>query len=77
MKINCDNDYVMSLAHACFIMTVFSAVRIETTGQTYRGFAIQARESTPSFSSTAAFVGQFVNPPAETRIWDCAAVCYI
>ena len=69
------------MMHACMSQLlvahdyIFSAVQIETTGPSYRGFAIQARESTPSFSSTAAFVGQFINPPAETRIWDCDAVC--
>ena len=51
-------------------------VRIETSGPLYRGFAIQARESTPSFSSSAAFVGEFVNPPpgANWEIWNCVNV---
>ena len=58
------------------LLYIFSVVRIETSDQSYRGFAIQAREFTPSFSSAAAFVGEFVNPPQDTRIWSCAAVCH-
>ena len=51
-------------------------VRIESSGPKFRGFAIQARESTESFTKEAKFVGEFVNPPAkgDWRIWHCAAV---
>ena len=51
-------------------------VRIESSGPAFRGFAIQARESTPSFSPTANFAGEFINPPpgANWQIWNCAAV---
>ena len=53
-------------------------VRIETTGPTFRGFAIQAHEATASFDNNAAFMGEFVNPPAggDWRIWNCAAVSH-
>ncbi len=63
-------------AHCCFVLMLFT-VRIESSGPTFRGFAIQARESTPSFSSTAEFVGEFVNPPpagGDWQIWNCGAV---
>ena len=52
-------------------------VRVETSGAPFRGFAIQARESTPSFSTSAAFVGEFVNAGGNWRIWNCAAVSYM
>ena len=57
-------------------MLFFLKVRIETSGPEFRGFAIQARESTATFSSSAAFVGEFVNPPSggDWRIWTCDAV---
>ena len=60
------------LHHYFFLFTV----QIESSGPTYRGFAIQARESTPSFSSAAPFVGEFVNAPAvgDWQIWNCGAV---
>ena len=53
-------------------------VRVATSdpAQTFRGFAIQARESTETFSSEASFLGEFVNAPAsgDWRIWSCDAV---
>ena len=53
-------------------------VRLESSGPTFRGLAVQVREATGSstFSNDAAFVGQFVNPPTggDWRIWSCAAV---
>ena len=58
-------------------MSFVYLVRVETSGTPFRGFAIQARESTPSFSSSATFVGEFVNAPppgGNWRIWNCAAV---
>ena len=57
-------------------LCILFAVRIESSAQAFRGFAIQARESTPSFSSAAEFVGEFVNPPpgANWQIWSCGAV---
>ena len=62
----------------CNIEFILS-VRIESSGPTFRGFAVQARESTESFSREAKFVGEFVNPPAsgEWRIWNCVAVSII
>ena len=58
-----------------FLSLLFS-VRIESSGPKFCGFAVQARESTESFTRGAKFVGEFVNPPvnAEWRIWHCAAV---
>ena len=58
------------------IVTLSFTVQIASNSPAFRGFAIQARESTPSFSSSAAFVGEFVNPPpgANWEIWNCAAV---
>jgi hypothetical protein len=58
------------------VLYILFTVRIASSGPIFRGFAIQARESTPSFSSTAEFVGEFVNPPAvgDWRIWNCGAV---
>jgi hypothetical protein len=57
-------------------LSVLLPVRIESSGPKFRGFAVQARESTESFTKGAKFVGEFVNPPAkgEWRIWRCAAV---
>ena len=57
-------------------LSVLLSVRIESSGPKFRGFAVQARESTESFTRGAKFVGEFVNPPvnAEWRIWHCAAV---
>ena len=46
----------------------------------FRGFAVQAQESTESFNmQKPKFVGEFVNPPAkgDWRIWHCAAVSII
>lgn len=58
------------------VLYMLFAVRIASSAQAFRGFAIQARESTPSFSSAADFVGEFVNPPpgANWEIWNCGAV---
>ena len=55
-------------------------MQLESSGPTFRGLAVQVREATESatFSNDAAFVGQFVNPPADGdwRIWDCDAVSH-
>ena len=61
------------------VLYIFSlSVRIESSGPEFRGFAVQARESTESFNKNAKFVGEFVNPPTsgEWRIWHCAAVSF-
>ena len=61
----------------CILLLLYvlcTAVRVEGIGATFRGFAIQAREATPSFTNAAAFVGQFVNPASDWEIWNCAAV---
>ena len=60
-----------------FFFTLY-VVRIATSdsAQTFRGFAIQARESTETFTNDASFLGQFVNAPpgGDWKIWRCAAV---
>ena len=58
----------------CYISTV----RLQSSGATFRGLAVQVREATASFTNDAAFVGEFVNPPVDGdwRIWNCAAVSY-
>ena len=57
---------------------MFHLVRLESSGATFRGLAVQVREATDSttFSNDAAFVGEFVNQPAGVnwRIWNCGAV---
>ena len=61
----------------CNCLLVF-AVRVQTSDptMTFRGIVMQARQSTPTFSNDASFVGSFTMPPAEGdwRIWSCAAV---
>ena len=56
----------------------YYVVRIATSdsAQTFRGFAIQARESTENFMNSASFLGQFVNAPdgGDWRIWACDVV---
>ena len=56
----------------------YYVVRIATSdpAQPFRGFAIQARQSTENFTNDASFLGQFVNAPddGDWRIWDCATV---
>ena len=62
----------------CCPVSMLDLVRLETSGPTFRGLAVQVREATESatFSNDAAFVGQFVNPPmgGDWRIWSCDAV---
>ena len=57
------------------------AVRIQSSDSTtFRGFAIQARQSTEAFSNDASFLGQFDSNSAvaasDWKIWECATVRY-
>ena len=62
-------------------ITILNTVRVETSGATFRGLAVQVRNATGSetFSNAAAVVGEFVNAPADGdwQIWDCAAVSHL
>ena len=51
-------------------------MRVATSSTEFRGFAIQARQSTESFTDDAAFMGQFeTTPDSENwKIWSCGAV---
>lgn len=57
---------------------LYVAVRIQSSdsAQQFRGFAIQARESTDSFSNDAAYLGQFDSASAsgDWKIWACTTV---
>ena len=56
-------------------------MRLESSGPTFRGLAVQVREATESssFSNDAAFVGAFTNPTPDGnwKIWNCAAVSHL
>ena len=57
---------------------MLNIVRLQASGATFRGFVVQAREASDSFTNDAAFVGEFVNPPAagDWKIWSCGTVSY-
>lgn len=61
-----------------FVYASLHIVRLESSGPTFRGLAVQVRAATgePTFSNDAAFVGQFINPPTDGnwKIWSCGAV---
>ena len=65
--------------HHNFTHISFS-VRVQASdpAQPFRGFVVQARESTASFTNEAAFVGMFVDAPeaGDWQIWECDAVRY-
>ena len=60
---------------------IIITVRVEASNATFRGLAVQVRDATGSetFSNDAAFVGEFVNPPADGdwQLWACAAVSHL
>ena len=66
--------YVVGIVHVLNIL--ISIVRLQSSGATFRGHAVQVREASASFTNDAPFVGMFVDPPADGdwKIWDCAAV---
>ena len=62
-----------------FILTII-IVRVGTNdGTTFRGLAVQVRQTmlgSTTFSNVAPFVGRFVNEPmsGDWKIWNCASV---
>ena len=61
----------------CMIVSLFltAPVRVQTSDSTmtFRGFAVQSRQSTPTFSSDANFLGSFTNAPpgGDWQLWNC------
>lgn len=52
-------------------------VRLESTApdtDPFRGFAVQARRSTPAFDENAAFEGDFINAAGLWDLWACNRV---
>ena len=49
------------------------SVRVQSSGPTFRGFAVQSRASSADFgtSSDSGFIGEFVNPGGDWQIWSC------
>ena len=48
-------------------------VRLESSGPTFRGLAVQSRMSTADFasSSDSGFIGAFTNAGGDWWIWNC------
>ena len=49
------------------------SVRVQSSGDTFRGFAVQSRAASADFgsSSDSGFIGEFTNPGSDWRIWSC------
>lgn len=58
------------------VLNTICTVRLQSSGATFRGHAVQVREASASFTDDAPFVGEFVAEAvnADWRIWDCDAV---
>lgn len=69
---------LISFSHLAKKKILYVAVRIQSSdsAQQFRGFAIQARESTDSFSNDATYLGQFDSASAsgDWKIWACTTV---
>ena len=70
-------QYTGGEMHGSVLVSLFLTVpvRVQTidSTMTFRGFAVQSRQSTPTFSSDANFLGSFTNAPSggDWQLWNC------
>ena len=56
-----------------FLATVPVRVQTSDPTMTFRGFVVQSRQSTPTFSNDANSLGSFTNAPSggDWQLWNC------